>query len=78
MEIKNISVVGLGAMGTALASRLLNAGYSVKGYDILEEKISNLIPLGLKGVKSSKEAAEGADLILLSLASWGIIREVKV
>src|SRR5271157_4711105 len=76
MDIKNISVIGLGAMGTALASRLLKAGYSVKGYDIVEEKISNLIPLGLKPVRSLKEAAEETDLILLSLAGWAVIKEV--
>jgi len=76
MDIKNISVIGLGAMGSALASRLLKAGYSVQGYDIVEEKISNLIPLGLKPVRSPKEATEGTDLILLSLAGWAIIKEV--
>ena len=52
MTIKNIAVVGLGAMGNPLATRLMKAGYSVAGYDIVEEKISSLIPLGLKPAKS--------------------------
>ena len=46
MTIKNIAVIGLGAMGNPLATRLMKAGYSVAGYDIVQEKISNLVPLG--------------------------------
>jgi len=76
MAINNIAVIGLGRMGGALTTRLLNVGYKVSGYDIVEEKISNLIPLGLKPAKSPKEAAEGADLVLLSLMFWNIVREV--
>lgn len=76
MTNKNIAVIGLGAMGNPLAARLMKAGYSVTGYDIGEEKISNLIPLGLRPAKSPKEAAAGADLILLSLRTWDIVRDV--
>ena len=76
MTIKNIAVIGLGAMGNPLATRLMKAGYSVTGYDIVEEKISSLVPLGLKPAKSPKEAAAGAELILLSLRTWVIVRDV--
>ena len=76
MTIKNIAVIGLGAMGNPLATRLMKAGYSVTGYDIVEGKISSLRPLGLKPAKSPKEAAAGAELILLSLRTWNIVRDV--
>jgi len=76
MTIKNIAVIGLGAMGNPLATRLMKAGYTVAGYDIVEEKISSLIPLGLKPAKSPQEAAAGVELILLSLRTWDIVREV--
>jgi len=66
MSIKNISVIGLGAMGASIATLLLKA-------DILEKQISNLVKLGLKPVKSPKEAARGADLIMLSLPKWGAV-----
>ena len=75
-EIKNISVIGLGAMGTPMATFLLKAGYSVAGYDLVEKQISDLVPLGLKPAKSCKDAASGADLILLSLPTWEAVREV--
>jgi 3-hydroxyisobutyrate dehydrogenase len=76
MSIKNVSVIGLGLMGTPLATLLLRAGYRVAGFDIVKKKMSQLAPLGLKATKSPKEAAKGADLIMLSLQKWDIIREV--
>jgi len=76
MTIKNIAVIGLGAMGNPLATRLMKAGYSVTGYDIVEEKISALLPLGLKPAKSPNEAAAGAEVILLSLWNWATVRDV--
>ncbi len=76
MSIKNITVIGLGAMGTPIATFLLKAGYRVTGFDIVEKKISTLVPLGLKPANSPKGAAKGADLIMLSLPNWDIVREV--
>jgi 3-hydroxyisobutyrate dehydrogenase-like beta-hydroxyacid dehydrogenase len=76
MSIKNVSVIGLGLMGTPLATRLLKAGYRVAGFDIVEKKISKLVPLGLRATTSPKEAAKGAHLIVLSLQKWDVIEEV--
>lgn len=75
MDIEKIAVIGLGMMGTPIATLLLKAGYAVSGYDIVKKQMSDLAPLGLKPAKSPKEAAEGAHLVLLSLANWAILRE---
>ena len=75
MNITKTAVIGLGMMGTPLATLLLKAGYAVAGYDIVEQQMSALAPLGLKPAKSPKEAATGADLVILSLANWAILRE---
>ena len=75
MDIEKIAVIGLGMMGTPIATLLLKAGYAVSGYDIVKKQMSDLAPLGLKPAKSPKEAAEGTDLVLLSLANWAILRE---
>ncbi len=71
--IKTISVIGLGLMGTPIATLLMKAGYPVKGFDILKEQLANLVPLGLKTANSPKEAARGADLVLLSLPNWNAV-----
>jgi 3-hydroxyisobutyrate dehydrogenase-like beta-hydroxyacid dehydrogenase len=73
MEIRNIAVIGLGMMGTPLASLLLKAGYTVRGYDIAEKQMSDLSPLGLKPAKSPQDAVTGTDLVILSLANWNIL-----
>ena len=68
--MKKISVIGLGLMGNPIASLLMKAGYQVTGFDIVKKQMSDLVPLGLRGVNSPKAAARGADLILLSLPNW--------
>lgn len=75
-EIKKVSVIGLGLMGTPLASFLMKAGYRVTGFDIVKKQISNLVPLGLRPARSPKEAARGADLIMLSLPTWNAVVQV--
>ena len=75
MDIRRISVIGLGLMGNAIATLLIKAGYQVKGFDIVKKQMQDLIPIGLKPVQSSKEAAKGADLIMLSLPSWNSLLE---
>lgn len=73
--MKKISVIGLGLMGTPIATLLMKAGYRVTGFDIVKKQMSNLQPLGLRPVKSPKEAGKGADLILLSLPTWNAVLE---
>jgi 3-hydroxyisobutyrate dehydrogenase-like beta-hydroxyacid dehydrogenase len=76
MEIKKISVIGLGLMGTPIATLLMRAGYQVTGFDIIRKQMSNLVPLGLRTVKSSKEATKDADLVMLSLPNWNAVLDV--
>lgn len=73
--MKKISVIGLGLMGTPIATLLMKAGYRVTGFDIVKKQLSDLLPLGLRAVNSPKEAAKGADLILLSLPTWNAVLE---
>jgi 3-hydroxyisobutyrate dehydrogenase-like beta-hydroxyacid dehydrogenase len=74
-EIKTISVIGLGLMGTPIATLLMKAGYPVKGFDILKGQVANLVPLGLKTATSPKAAVKGTDLVILSLPNWNAVIE---
>lgn len=78
MQIKNVAVIGLGAMGSQLATLLLQSGYNVKGFDIIEEKMKRLTPIGLKISRSPKDAASGAELVVLSLQTWDIVKDVTL
>ena len=75
-QIKKVSVIGLGLMGTPIATLLMKAGYQVTGFDIIKKQMYNLVPLGLRAVKSPKEAAKDADLVMLSLPTWNTVLEV--
>ncbi len=75
MGIRKIAVIGLGMMGTPITSLLLKAGYAVRGYDVVEKQMTDLVPQGLAPAASPKDAAIGADLIILSLANWAILKE---
>ncbi len=76
MDIKRISVIGLGQMGTSLATVLLKVGYEVTGFDLVENQIANLVPLGLKPAKCPKDTAGNADLFILSLPNWEAVLNV--
>jgi 3-hydroxyisobutyrate dehydrogenase-like beta-hydroxyacid dehydrogenase len=75
VDMEKISVIGLGLMGTPIATLLMKAGYRVTGFDIVKKQMTDLVPLGLRAVKSAKEAAKRADLILLSLPNWDAVLE---
>jgi len=75
MEIKKVSVIGLGLMGTPIATLLMKAGYQVTGFDIIRKQMADLVPFGLKAAKSPKEAVKGTDLIILSLPNWNAVIE---
>ena len=78
MKINKVAIIGLGAMGSQLATLLLKAGYTVKGFDIIEEKINQLISQGLNPATSPKVAADGSQLVILSLQTWDIVKDVTL
>ncbi|MFC1891719.1 NAD(P)-dependent oxidoreductase [Thermodesulfobacteriota bacterium] len=76
MTIKNIAVIGLGAMGGPMAARLLELEFNVSGFDIDESRMAELASSGLKPSASPKEAADNAELVILSLPDWNIVQNV--
>ena len=76
MTIKNIAVIGLGAMGGPMAARLLEQEFNVSGFDIDESRMAELASSGLKPSASPKEAADNAELVILSLPDWNIVQNV--
>jgi 3-hydroxyisobutyrate dehydrogenase-like beta-hydroxyacid dehydrogenase len=62
--MKHIAVIGLGLMGTPISLRLMEASYTVTGFDIVRVKVTSLVPRGLKPASSAQEAARGADLVI--------------
>ncbi len=66
---KRVGVIGLGAMGSAMALRMVKAGYDVAGTDVRQACMDELAANGGKLAASARAVAEGSDIIIVSLAS---------
>ena len=67
--IERIAVVGVGLLGSAVASRLLAGGFAVKGYDSRPDQLTGLARRGLEPAASLTEAVTGADAVFTILPS---------
>ena len=62
-----VGVIGLGLMGRAIASRLIQAGFEVIGYDLEENARNNAASLGVNVQVDARSIAVKARMIILSL-----------
>jgi 2-hydroxy-3-oxopropionate reductase len=65
--MKKIGFIGLGIMGKPMAKNLLKAGYSLTVYDIVSEKIDDVVEAGAKAGSSGKEVAEKSEVVITML-----------
>jgi 3-hydroxyisobutyrate dehydrogenase-like beta-hydroxyacid dehydrogenase len=73
---KPIGIVGFGLMGSALAQRLIGAGYGVVGFDIDAEKLRSLEKLGGTAAASPADAARLCDVLFLAVFNTEQVEEV--
>jgi len=71
-----IGLVGLGLMGTALARRLLSAGFEVRGFDLDAAKRSNLVALGGAAVESVAAIASTCPVVALAVFTTEQVEQV--
>ena len=64
---KTVGIVGLGAMGSAMAIMLVKAGYKVVGFDLRAAALDELEENGGSRADSPHAVAEAVDVVLLSL-----------
>ena len=64
-----IGLVGLGLLGHAIASRLLEAGHAVIGYDVLPERVAALVSMGGKAAPSAAAVARETGAVCTLLPS---------
>ncbi|NML55421.1 NAD(P)-binding domain-containing protein [Streptomyces sp. R302] len=73
---QNITVLGLGRMGTAIATRLAATGADVTGWTRSGGPHEARAPGRFAAVPEAKEAVAGADVVLLALFDAAACREV--
>jgi 3-hydroxyisobutyrate dehydrogenase-like beta-hydroxyacid dehydrogenase len=64
-----VGLIGLGSMGTAMAERLLDAGYELLVFNRTPEKAGALAERGAAVAKTAAELVEQVDVVLTSLAN---------
>ena len=74
--MKRIGLVGVGLLGSAVASRLLARGFEVAGYDVRPAQVDALVPSGLRAAKSVADAAAGADAVFTILTTPAVVETV--
>jgi 3-hydroxyisobutyrate dehydrogenase len=75
-DASTVAVVGLGGMGSRIARRLLEAGYTVHVWNRSAEKTAALADAGAVPVETPAEAARRADAVLTMLADPTALRAV--
>jgi L-threonate 2-dehydrogenase len=60
-----IGFIGLGAMGSPMAANLLARGFAVRGFDLQGAALDALSAKGGVPMTSAREAAAGADILIL-------------
>lgn len=76
--IQRIAIIGVGLLGSAVASRLLAGGFSVTGYDSRPDQLKALGPAGLKAAPSLKDAVTGAHAVFTILPSLETVEAAVV
>jgi 3-hydroxyisobutyrate dehydrogenase-like beta-hydroxyacid dehydrogenase len=67
--MKQIGIIGVGLLGSAVASRLLRGGFEVAAYDTRAEQVKALAPRGLRTARTIAEVAADADAVFTILPS---------
>ncbi|MFD8494683.1 NAD(P)-dependent oxidoreductase [Amycolatopsis sp. NPDC059657] len=71
-----VAFIGLGAMGTGMARRLVQSGFPLSVYNRTQGKAGALVSAGAVEVSSPAEAALNASVVVLSLADEHAVEEV--
>lgn len=74
--MSNVTVVGLGAMGTALAHALTKAGRNVTVWNRSPEKMRPLVSLGAQGASGLTEALEASPRVVVCISDYETTAEL--
>ncbi len=76
MNRKSIGLIGTGLLGTAIADRLMSAGFQVWGYDCSSKAMANFVRHGGQTVARVADVPVAASTIILSLPTSNDVQDV--
>ncbi len=71
-----VALIGLGTMGQPMAKNIVKKGYGLSVFNRTAEKASSLKEAGAVLAASPKEAAKGADVVILMLTGPEAVDQV--
>jgi 3-hydroxyisobutyrate dehydrogenase-like beta-hydroxyacid dehydrogenase len=77
-RVGTIGFIGLGQMGGPMSRRLLAAGHRLVGHDVRAEAMDALVAEGAEAARSPAEVAARAEVVLVSLPTPQVVREVAL
>src|SRR5580765_6288695 len=72
----NLGYVGLGAMGSQMADRLMAKGHTVTGYNRTKSKADWLIKKGMKFADTPKAVCQAADFVFVMVTNSASLEAV--
>lgn len=73
-----IGHIGLGAMGGRIASRLLDAGHTVIGYNRTRSKAQWLVDKGMRWADTPRDVARAADVVIVMVTDSSSLESVAL
>jgi 3-hydroxyisobutyrate dehydrogenase-like beta-hydroxyacid dehydrogenase len=74
----NLGFIGLGAMGEVIVPRLMQAGYTVTGWNRSREKAAPLIAAGMRYAETSRAVAEQSEIVFCIVTDAEAVRAVAL
>ncbi|WP_348765652.1 3-hydroxyisobutyrate dehydrogenase [uncultured Salinisphaera sp.] len=71
-----IAFIGLGNMGAPMAANLIEAGYQLTVFDLVEQAMADAVAQGAKRANSAADAASGAEIVISMLPAGKHVAEL--
>jgi 2-hydroxy-3-oxopropionate reductase len=73
--MKKIGFIGLGIMGKPMAQNVLKAGYELTVYDVVPERVDELVKAGARRSSCGKDVAARSEVVITMLPNSPHVRE---
>ena len=75
---ERIGFIGLGIMGTAMATRMIQAGYDVAVYNRTKEKAESCLKLGARWCSTPRAVAQSCDILFSMVSTPAVLEEIAL
>lgn len=72
----SVTLIGLGAMGSALAKALVNGGHTTTVWNRTRSKVDDAVSIGAIGASTVVEAVDANDLLLVCMSNYTATRSI--